>query len=77
MGTESLKPAPGHEYSDAFEIEHYQRPLEDYFSAVLSAGFTITGVKEPRIPIRMLQKFPGYREMTAHPIALIIQCKKN
>ncbi|MGE4234366.1 MAG: hypothetical protein AB7F43_13645 [Bacteriovoracia bacterium] len=45
--------------------------------AFLSAGFTITAFKEPEIPEKCLREFPGYREMTSHPIGLVIQGFKD
>jgi ubiquinone/menaquinone biosynthesis C-methylase UbiE len=73
LGNESV----GQECPKSFEVEHYQRPLEDYFSVLLEAGFAIAAVKEPKLTAKLLRKFPGYREMTAHPIALVIQCFKK
>jgi len=76
MGTESLKPPPGEEYPEKFEIEHYQRPLQDYFEALVGAGFSIQRFIEPELPKKVLKAFPGYQDMVDHPIGAIFVAQK-
>jgi len=76
MGAHSLMPPPGQEYPECFEIEHYQRPLEDYFGAFSDAGFRVDRLLEPAMPQSFLRRYPGYEEMKAHPVSLVFVARK-
>lgn len=77
MSTDSLKPPPGREYQAAYNVEHFQRPLEDYFNAAVDAGFQIVKMAEPPLTKKVLKDFPGYQEMTEHPIGIIFLATKK
>ena len=77
MSTESLKPEAGGEYKKSFNVEHFQRPIEDYFNEAVGAGFTIKKIVEPPLTKKILEDFPGYNEMGEHPIGLIFLGQRN
>lgn len=76
MGSESLKPKSGSEYPQTFELEHYQRPISDYFNELISAGFKVETISEPPLNSEILDAFPGYRELADTPIGLIFVATK-
>ena len=77
MGTESLKPANNEKYPESFEIEHYQRPIEDYFNTLTDAGFVIKKIMEPELTSKILKHYPGYKDLSSHPISLIFNAIKK
>ena len=77
MGTDSLKPKSGEEYQNIFELEHYQRPFEDYFNQLTRVGFVVETVSEPPLNERILKDFPGYEALKDCPIGLVFVAKKT
>ena len=77
MGTGSItRPDLTEEYNQEFEVEHYQRPLSDYFNTLVDAGFKVNKIVEPKLTKTLLQKNPRFKEYEDHPIGLIFYCTK-
>jgi ubiquinone/menaquinone biosynthesis C-methylase UbiE len=77
MGSDSkTNPDLAKAYSKDFEVEHYQRPLSDYFNALVEAGFTVRKIIEPELTKELLENNPRFKEYADHPIGLIFYCSK-
>lgn len=76
MSTNSLGAKFSEQYRRSFLVEHYQRPLSDYFNQFVIAGFCVKKIEEPQIPERVLKQFPRYRAMNLHPVGLIFSCQR-
>ena len=61
---------------EGFEVEHYQRPLSDYFNTLISAGFSIKKIVEPELTEKLLKEAPRFIEERDHPIGLIFYAIK-
>ena len=59
-----------------YYIEHYVRPVSDYISSVLNAGFSLRKFIEPEIGEDLLQEYPGFKAVTETPGSLIVMCEK-
>lgn len=59
-----------------FEVEHYQRPLSDYFNTLVEAGFNVKKIIEPELTQWILKDYPRFKEYENHPIGLIFYCSK-
>jgi len=75
-GDNKANPKLKNKYSKAFEVEHYQRPVADYFSQLVKAGFTVKQLLEPEATAELLQEAPRFNDHTDHPIGLIFYCTK-
>jgi ubiquinone/menaquinone biosynthesis C-methylase UbiE len=75
-GDNKANPKLKDKYSKAFEVEHYQRPVADYFSQFVKAGFTVKQLLEPEPTAELLQVAPRFIDHTDHPIGLIFYCTK-
>ena len=59
-----------------YAIEHYNRPVSDYFKALTKANFLVTDLVEPEFGKTLLQKCPAYKAMLDHPTSLIFRAIK-
>ncbi|MGM0846685.1 MAG: class I SAM-dependent DNA methyltransferase [Bacillota bacterium] len=57
-------------------VVKYHRTLEEYFSLVLSAGFTINNVKEAAPRRELFSNEEEYKRRTRIPLMLILELKK-
>jgi ubiquinone/menaquinone biosynthesis C-methylase UbiE len=64
-------------YSQEFEVDHYHRPLADYFEQLVQAGFTVERLLEPELTEELLRNNPRFADYTDNPIALIFCCSKS
>ncbi len=77
MGTDSkTNPSLAKKYKREFEVEHYQRPLSDYFNTLTSAGFNVKKIVEPELTKKLLANNPRFISYKDHPIGLIFECTK-
>ena len=58
-------------YEKEFEVEHYQRPLSDYFNTLLSNGFVVKKIVEPELTDELLRENPRFSDAKVYPIGLI------
>lgn len=67
-----------HKWWGEFEITLYHKPLEDYFSAFLKAGFTLIEFKEPK-PIPSSKKINPvkYKFTSRNPYFLLFKLQKK
>jgi ubiquinone/menaquinone biosynthesis C-methylase UbiE len=63
-------------YKQTFEVEHYQRPLSDYFDSVADAGFTVKRIFEPAPTKELLENSPRFAEYKDNPVGLVFYCVK-
>lgn len=59
-----------------FEVEHFQRPVSDYFTAVKQAGFTIEKFIEPELTKEILEAAPRFKDYLDRPISMVLICSK-
>lgn len=64
------------EHGVEFEVEHYQRPLSDYFKALRGAGFSVEQLFEPELTKELLDYAPRFSEYADNPVGLVFYCKK-
>jgi len=77
MGSDSkTNPELAKEFKKEFEVEHYQRPLSDYFNTLIEAGFKVNKIIEPELTKELLKNNPRFKEYEDHPIGLIFCCSK-
>jgi ubiquinone/menaquinone biosynthesis C-methylase UbiE len=77
MGSDNnVKPEIKGNYKDVFEVEHYQRPVEDYFNQLVDAGFKVKKLLEPKPSDELLRLAPRFADNSDHPIGLIFYCVK-
>lgn len=77
MGADSkTNPTLSKKYNQEFEVEHYQRPLSDYFNSLTEAGFSVKKIIEPEPTKELLQNNPRFKAYKDHPIGLIFDCAK-
>lgn len=77
MGSDSkTNPELVKEFKNEFEVEHYQRPLSDYFNVLIGAGFKVDKIIEPELTKELLNNNPRFKEYEDHPIGLIFFCQK-
>jgi ubiquinone/menaquinone biosynthesis C-methylase UbiE len=60
-----------------FLVEHYQRPLSDYFNALIEAGFRVERIIEPELNKRVIQTNPSFLNYQNHPVGLIFLAVKE
>lgn len=63
-------------YNKDFELEHYQRPLSDYFNQLVEAGFTVDRIDEPPLNKKILATNPKFKVYLNHPVGLVFSCTK-
>lgn len=77
MGSDSkTNPLLAKEFNKEFEVEHYQRPLSDYFNTLVEAGFSVNKILEPNLTKSLLKTNPRFRDYENHPIGLVFSCVK-
>jgi ubiquinone/menaquinone biosynthesis C-methylase UbiE len=78
MGSDSkTNPNLYQEYHTNFKVEHYQRPLSDYFNVLTNTGFVVKKIIEPKLTKTILSKFPSFMAYQDHPVGLIFSCIKE
>jgi ubiquinone/menaquinone biosynthesis C-methylase UbiE len=78
MGVDSkTNPLLAKEFNKEFEVEHYQRPVSDYFNTLVEAGFLVNRILEPNLTKALLKSNPRFRDYENHPIGLIFSCVKR
>lgn len=60
-----------------YEVNHYQRPIQDYIDPLLKTGFTLRSFIEPELTENLLEEQPKFAEYKDNPIGLIILCSKD
>ncbi len=70
-GNNNSNPKLKYKYKKVFAVEHYQRPVSDYFNQLTSVKFIVRRLEEPEITNELLQKVPGYVAQNDHPMGLI------
>lgn len=58
-------------------VTKYHRTLTSYAGALLSGGFTLTGLAEPQPPQEMIGTVPGMADELRRPMMLILSAKKQ
>lgn len=58
-------------------VTKYHRTLTSYVGALLSGGFTLTGLAEPQPPQEMIDTVPGMADELRRPMMLILSAKKQ
>lgn len=59
------------------QVTKYHRTLTSYVGALLSGGFTLTGLAEPQPPQEMIDTVPGMADELRRPMMLILAAKKR
>ena len=59
------------------QVTKYHRTLTSYVGALLSGGFTLTGLAEPQPPQEMIGTVPGMADELRRPMMLILSAKKQ
>lgn len=78
MGKDSkTNPSLAEKYKQEFEVEHYQRPLSDYFNELTNIGFSVKKILEPELTNELLQENPRFSEYMNHPVGLVFFCRKE
>lgn len=77
MGADSkTNPTLAKKFGEEFMVEHYQRPLSDYYNQLVEAGFSVRKIIEPELTKQLLKESPRFSEYTDHPIGLIFHAVK-
>jgi ubiquinone/menaquinone biosynthesis C-methylase UbiE len=75
-GDSKSKPELKQKYRQEFAVEHYQRPISDYFNQLVDAGFSVKRLLEPEMTPELLKNHPRFSEYTDNPIGLVFFCEK-
>jgi ubiquinone/menaquinone biosynthesis C-methylase UbiE len=75
-GDSRNKPELREKYNQEFEVEHYHRPIADYFEQLVQAGFVVNRLLEPELTEELLQNNPRFADYKDNPIGLIFYCTK-
>jgi ubiquinone/menaquinone biosynthesis C-methylase UbiE len=75
-GDSRNKPELKEKYKQDFEVEHYHRPVADYFEQLVDAGFVVNRLLEPELTEELLRNNPRFAEYEDNPIGLIFSCTK-
>jgi hypothetical protein len=76
MSTEDRSSGHTKKRAEKFEVEHYQRPVSDYFTAATKAGFSVEKFIEPELTKDILKAAPRFEEYSHLPISMVLVCKK-
>lgn len=76
MGTDDRSSGHTKKRDESFEVEHYQRPVSDYFAAVRQAGFNIEKFVEPELTKEILEAAPRFHDYSDRPISMVFICSK-
>jgi len=63
-------------FKELFKVEHYQRPLSDYFNQLIEIGFSVRKILEPELTKQLLEESPRFSEYKDHPVGLIFYAIK-
>lgn len=61
---------------EPFEVEHFQRPIQDYFDQLVGAGFSVKRMIEPELNEEILRNNPRFADYSDNPIGLVFYCYK-
>lgn len=75
-GDSKTNPALKEKYDQEFEVDHYRRPISDYFDQLVDAGFTVSRLLEPEMTEVLLQNNPRFAVYVDNPIGLVFYCTK-
>lgn len=75
-GNSRNKPELKDKYSQEFEVEHYHRPMADYFEQLVRAGFAVNRLLEPELTQELLRHNPRFAEYEDNPIGLVFFCTR-
>jgi len=77
MGGDSRNnPKLKEKYKQEFEVEHYQRPISDYFEQLVQAGFVVKRLLEPELTAELLHNNPRFADYADNPVGLVFYCTK-
>jgi ubiquinone/menaquinone biosynthesis C-methylase UbiE len=76
MNTDDYSSGHTKKRDEDFEVEHYQRPVSDYFAAVKQAGFSIEKFIEPELTAEILEAAPRFQGYADRPISMVLICSK-
>lgn len=77
MGSDSkTNPSLKEKYGQEFEVEHYQRPIADYFNRLIGAGFVVNRLLEPELTEELLENNPRFAAYADNPVGLVFYCAK-
>ena len=65
------------EYDRDFLSSHFHRPVSDYFSAFVEAGFRVDKLLEPEITIEVLNARPAFEAYKDRPLSLVLVAMKG
>lgn len=77
MGTDDRSSGHTKKRTESFEVEHYQRTVSDYFTAVTKAGFSVSRLIEPELTKELLEAAPRFADYLDRPISLVIVSEKK
>lgn len=75
-GDSKTNPELKEKYGQEFEVEHYQRPIADYFNQLIDAGFVVSRLLEPELTEELLENSPRFAAYADNPVGLIFYCTK-
>ena len=75
-GDSKTNPDLKKKYGQEFEVEHYQRPVADYFEQLVGAGFTVNHLLEPELTPELLRNNPRFADYADNPVGLVFYCTK-
>jgi hypothetical protein len=75
--TSNTNPTLSKKYGQEFSVDHYQRPLADYFSGLSDAGFIVKNMLEPELTPELLTENPRFETMLDHPVSAIFYAIKQ
>lgn len=73
---DDTNPSLSKKYNQQFEVEHYQRPLSDYFNELIKTGFIVKKIIEPELTPELLNQSPRFLKYQDHPLGLIFYALK-
>lgn len=76
-GDSKTNPDLAKEYNQEFVVEHYQRPISDYFNPLTSVGFQVGKISEPEPTEELLKHNPRFKDYEDHPVGLIFFAIKH
>jgi ubiquinone/menaquinone biosynthesis C-methylase UbiE len=75
-GDSKTNPELKEKYEQEFEVEHYQRPISDYFEQLVHARFVVNRLLEPELTEELLQNNPRFAAYADNPVGLVFYCTK-
>lgn len=77
MGASSVTtPARGNKLKKDFAVEQKQKTIEQYFTALMQAGFQVRGLYEPQLNEELLKHSPEFIKYSDRPLALVLSAVK-